>query len=262
MRPFRYHRPGSLAAARALFADAPEARYLAGGQTLLPAMKLRLNCPSDIIDLAGIPGLRGIEEQGGTLAVGALNLHAEVAAQAAIPALAFLADCIGDPQVRNRGTLGGSLANNDPAADYPAAALALGATIVTDSRAIPADDFFLGLFETALEEDEIITAVRFPLPKRAGYAKFPHPGSRFALVGVMAAETEAGVRVAVTGAGPCAFRVPAMEEALAADFAPGALEGIAVERDDLNDDIHASADYRAHLVTVMAKRAVARARES
>jgi len=259
MRAFRYHRPTRLEEARALMEGAEEGRYLAGGQTLLPAMTLRLSAPSDVIDLSTLPGLAALEEADGAFRVGALVRHAEVAEQSPIAALGRLAGLIGDPHVRNRGTLGGSLANSDPAADYPAAVLGLGAEIVTDRRTIAADAFFRGLFETALEPSEIIAAVRFPKPRRAAYAKFPHPASRFALVGVFVAELGDTVRVAVTGAGPCAFRVLEMERALSRIFAPGALEGIALDERDLNEDIHAGAEYRAHLIAVMAKRAVAAA---
>ncbi len=262
MYPFVYHRPDSVSAARAIMGEADDGRYLAGGQTILPSMKLRLAGPSDLIDLAGVAELGGIQEDGEVLTIGALTRHDDVAAQDAIPSLAALAGLIGDPAVRNRGTIGGSLANNDPAADYPAAVFGLNATVVTDTREIAADDFFVDIFETALEDDEILTAVRFPKPVRAAYAKMPHPGSRFALVGVMVAETGGAIRVAVTGAAACVFRVPEMEAALSADFDPGAVADIAVEREDFNEDIHASAEYRAHLVTVMAKRAVEAARGS
>ena len=258
---FDYVRPADLAAARGAYADAGEARYLAGGQTLIPVMKQRLAQPAAIVDLGGIAGLSGIRVEGGAITIGAMTRHAEVATSAEvqrlIPALAHLAGTIGDPQVRNRGTLGGSLANNDPSADYPAAVLGLGATIVTDTRTIVADDFFDGLFTTALEDGEIIRAVSFPVPERAAYVKFPHPASRFALVGVMASRGPAGVRVAATGAGQGGvFRVAAMEAALAKNFSVAALEGIAVPADDLIADMHASADYRAHLVAVLARRAV------
>jgi len=260
MYDFKFHRPASLDDARKLLADNDEARVLAGGMTLLPTMKMRLAGPSDLVDLSGVDGLAGIEDTGSALVIGAMTRHADVAAsevvQAQIPALAALAESIGDAQVRNRGTIGGSLANNDPAADYPAAVLGLGATLVTDSREIAADDYFQGMFETALGEGELLAAVSFPKPKRAAYAKFPNPASRYAVVGVMVAETEAGIRVAVTGAGPCVFRVPAIEEALTASFDPDAVPDGAVASEDLNDDIHASAEYRAHLVGVMTRRAV------
>lgn len=262
-KPFAYHRPASLAEAAALFAASADARYLAGGQTLIPAMKQRLAAPADLIDLGGLAALAFVRKSGDTLVIGAGTRHFDVAASdavgSAIPALARLASQIGDPAVRHRGTIGGSLANADPAADYPAAALGLGATIVTTARAIAADAFFTGMFSTALAEGEIVTEIAFPLPQKAGYAKFPNPASRYAMVGVFAAKTASGVRVAVTGAGACVFRVPEMEAALAGDFTPEAIAGIRVAADDLNSDIHASAEYRAHLVTAMAKRAVAAA---
>ena len=260
MYEFNYHRPGTLDEAASLRAAADDGTYLAGGHTILPTMKQRLASPSDLIDLTGIPGLSGITVDGGTVTIGALTRHADVAASEevarAIPALAALAGKIGDPAVRNRGTLGGSIANSDPSADYPAALLGLGATITTVARDIAADDFFTDLFETALEEGEIITRVSFPVPERAAYMKFPNPASRYAIVGVFVAKTARGARVAVTGAGACVFRSPEMEAALDGDFSAAALEGIAVAADDLNSDLHASAEYRAHLVTVMARRAV------
>ena len=262
MHAFNYHRATSVEDAAAAFRAAEDGAYLSGGHTLLPTMKQRLAAPSDLIDLAGIAGLAGIAVDGEAVEVGARTPHAVVAAsaevQGAIPALAALAGKIGDPQVRNKGTIGGSIANNDPAADYPAALVGLAATVVTNARAIAADDFFTGLFETALEEGEIITAVRFPRPGKAGYAKFPNPASRYAIVGVMAAETADGVRIAVTGAGPCVFRATAMEAALGGSLnADAALP--ALSADGLNADIHASAEYRAHLVGVMAQRAMAAA---
>jgi len=262
MYQFNYHRPASLADARKLLADNAEAKLLAGGMTLIPTMKMRLAMPSDLVDLADIADMNGIDDAGKSIDVGAMVRHATVASsdvvRAALPALAELAGMIGDAQVRNRGTLGGSIANSDPAADYPAAVLGLGATVRTDRREIEADDFFLGMFETALEAGEIVTGVSFPKPKRAAYAKFHNPASRYAVVGVMVAETASGVRVAVTGAAGAAFRATAMEEALAADFSAGALAGIVQDADGLNSDLHASAEYRAHLVGVMARRAVAR----
>ncbi len=236
---------------------------MAGGQTLIAALKLRLASPSDVIDLRGVAELRGIRKDGGAISIGALTTHAEVAASKdvlqAVPALASLAASIGDPMVRNMGTLGGSIANNDPAADYPAGVLALGATVHTNKRKIAAGDFFTGMYETALQPGEIITSVSFPLPKRAGYAKFKNPASRYAIVGVFVAETANGVRVAVTGAGPCVFRVPELEKALASKFSADAVANIKVAAAGLNSDMHASAEYRAHLVTVMTKRAVAAA---
>ena len=260
MYEFNYHRPTSVADAKKILEKGESARILAGGMTLLPTMKLRLSQSSDLVDLAGIDALQGIRVNAGHLEIGAMVRHADVAdnkdVKRTIPALAELAGLVGDAQVRNRGTIGGSLSSSDPAADYPAAVLGLGATIRTDQREIAADDYFLGMFETALESNEIIVTVRFPKPKRAAYAKFPNPASRYAVVGVFVAETDGGVRVAVTGAGACAFREPAMEAALGKDFSAAALDGIEVDAADLNGDLHASPEYRAHLVGVMAKRAV------
>ncbi|HEV8644448.1 MAG TPA: xanthine dehydrogenase family protein subunit M [Burkholderiales bacterium] len=260
MYEFNYHRATSVADAAAKLAAASDAKLLAGGQTLIAALKLRLASPSDIIDLRGVAELRGIRKEGGAISIGAMTTHAEVASSKdvlqAVPALANLGASIGDPMVRNMGTLGGSVANNDPAADYPAGVLALGATIHTNRRKIPADDFFTGMYETVLQPGEIITSISFPLPKRGGYAKFKNPASRYAIVGVFVAETAKGVRVAVTGAGPCVFRVPEMEKALASRFSADAVANIKVAAAGLNSDMHASAEYRAHLVTVMAKRAV------
>lgn len=263
MYQFQYQRPATVKDAVKALKGADDAKLLAGGMTLLPTMKLRLASPSDLIDLSQISELKGIRREGDKLVVGAMTTHSDIAAssdvQKAIAALAKLASGIGDPQVRNRGTIGGSIANNDPAADYPAAIVGLAATVHTDHREIVGDDFFTGMFETALEEGEIITKVSFPVPKRAGYAKFPNPASRYAIVGVMVAETASGVRVAVTGAGPSVFRVSEMEKALKANFSPAALDGLTVNSDGLNEDLHATGEYRAHLVTVMAKRAVAAA---
>ncbi len=260
MYDFAYHRPDTLDAAAAAIAGAEDGRLLAGGQTLLAVMKQRLAQPSDLVDLGAIDGLSGIRPLGGSIEIGAMTRHAEVAASTdvrkAIPALAHLASLIGDPQVRNMGTLGGSLATNDPAADYPAAVVGLGATVYTNRREIAADSFFVDLFETALDEGEIIVKVSFPLAEASGYAKFPSPASRYALVGVMAARTGRGVRLAVTGAGPCVFRLEAMERALAVNFSAAALDGLTVPAGDLNSDLHASAEYRAHLIGVMARRAV------
>ena len=260
MYEFNYHRPSSLDEAKKILGDNDEAKLLAGGMTLLPTMKMRLASPSDLVDISNIEGLSDIKDDGDAVEVGALVRHAEVAAsdavRAAIPALSDLADSIGDAQVRNRGTIGGSIANSDPAADYPAAVLGLNADVKTDRREISADAFFKGLFETALEPGEIVIAVRFPRPKRAAYSKFPNPASRYAIVGVMVAELSDGIRVAVTGAAGCAFRATAMEDALSKDFSAGALEGIAVDAADMNSDLHASSAYRAHLVGIMAKRAV------
>jgi len=260
MQAFEYLRPKSVDEAARALAGSANAKLLAGGQTLLPTMKMRLNRPELIVDLGAIGGLDTIARKDNALVIGAMVTHADVATSAevaaAIPGLAHLAESIGDPQVRNRGTIGGSLANNDPAADYPAAALALGATLKTNKRTIAADDYFRGLFAT-VDDDEIISAIAFPIPKRFGYAKFPNPASRFALVGVAVAETASGVRVAVTGAGANgAFRVPAMEAALAKSFRPDSLNAIRVDASALASDIHADAEYRAHLIGVMAKRAV------
>ena len=257
---FNYHRPETVAAAAELIRSADSPTLLAGGMTLLPTMKLRLAEPSDLVDLAGIDALRAIRRSPEAVEIGAMVTHADVAAspdvRAGIPALAALAGGIGDPQVRNRGTLGGSIANSDPAADYPAAVLGLGASVLTDRREIAADDYFQGLFETALEESEIIERVRFPYPSRAAYQKLSNPASRYAVVGVFVAETTGGVRVAVTGAGACAFRVPAMEAALSERFSSSAVDGLTIAADEFNEDIHASAEYRAHQVVVLAKRAV------
>jgi carbon-monoxide dehydrogenase medium subunit len=259
MHAFEYHKPASTKDALAL-GKKDEARYLAGGQSLVQAMKLRLSSPSDLVDLGGIKDLVGIKASGGGVEIGAMTRHADVAGskdvQKAIPALAALAGIIGDRQVRHMGTIGGSLANSDPAADYPAAVLALGATITTSKRKIEADKFFKGLYETALEPGELITSVAFPAPKRAAYMKFKNPASRFAIVGVFVADFGGKVRVGVTGAGPCAFRQAEMEKALSAKFSPDAVAGIKVKPDGLNNDLHASPEYRAHLITVMAKRAV------
>jgi len=259
MYNFNYHKPQSLADAAKLGAG-EEAKFLAGGMTLIPTLKQRLAKPSDLVDLAKIAELKGIKRDGNAIVIGAMTRHVEVATSdvaKAIPALAHLAEGIGDPQVRNRGTIGGSIANNDPAADYPSAVLALGATVVTNTRKIAADDFFKGMFETALAPDEIVTAVSFPIPEKAGYSKFPNPASRYAIVGVFVAKTGSGVRVAVTGAAPCVFRQKDMEAALAKSFTPEAVAAIKQPASGLNSDIHASAEYRAHLVNVMARRAVA-----
>jgi carbon-monoxide dehydrogenase medium subunit len=261
MHAFEYHRPSSTKDALALGSNKEEARYLAGGQSLVQAMKLRLSSPSDLIDLGTIKELVGIKASGSAVEIGAMTRHADVAGskdvQKAIPALAMLAGIIGDRQVRHMGTIGGSLANSDPAADYPAAVLGLGATITTNKRKIEADKYFKGLFETALEPGELLTSVSFPVPKRAAYMKFKNPASRFALVGVFVADFGGGkVRVAVTGAGACAFRQAEMEKALATKFAPDAVASIKVKQDGLNNDLHASPEYRAHLITVMCKRAV------
>ncbi len=264
MYNFTYHRASGLRQATNMLGKFEEAKLLAGGQTLLPTMKLRLASPSHIIDLNKIEGISDIEMKGRNIVIGALTRHADVAnspvVKQAIPALAELAGMIGDPAVRHRGTIGGSIANNDPNADYPAACLALGAIITTTKRKIAADEFFKGLFETALEPDEIVTKVTFPIPKKAAYQKFRNPASRFALVGVFVAKRPSEVRVAVTGAGASGvFRVPEFEAALKKRFSPKSLEGMSIPADDLASDIHGSAEYRAHLVGVLARRAVAAA---
>jgi carbon-monoxide dehydrogenase medium subunit len=263
MYEFNYQRASSVADAAAKVGAGEDARLLAGGQTLIAAMKLRLANPTDLVDLGGIAGLRGIKADKDSITVGAMATHAEVAAskdvRQHIPALADLAESIGDPMVRNMGTIGGSIANNDPAADYPAGLVGLGATVKTNQREVSADDFFTGMFMTALEPTEIIESISFPKPGRAAYMKFANPASRYAIVGVFVAQTGNAVRVAVTGAGASVFRVPEMEQALTASFAPEAIGDISVASDGLNADLHASADYRAHLVSVMAKRAVERA---
>ncbi len=238
-------------------------KFLAGGMTLIPTLKQRLAKLNDVVDLAGIPDLVGITVSGKTVTIGAMTPHAVVAASAevkkAIPALAKLAGGIGDPSVRNRGTIGGSISNNDPAADYPSAVVGLGATVHTNKRAIKGDEFFKGMFETALAQGEMVTKVEFPVPDKASYMKFPNPASRYAIVGVFVSKTGNEVRVAVTGAGPVVFRQAEMEKALAAKFDPSAIEKIVQKADGLNADIHASDEYRAHLVGVMARRAVAEA---
>ncbi len=270
MHGFEYVRPASVADASAAVTANMNATLLAGGHTLIPTLKQRLASPSVLVDLGGIAEMRGIRCDSSLLVIGALTTHAEVAASAevrgAIPALAVLAGGIGDPQVRHRGTIGGSLANNDPAADYPAGALALNATIVTNKRQIDADAYFKGLFTTALEPGEIITGVRFPVPERAGYVKFEQRASRYCLVSVFVSKTKGGmfssgdVRVAVSGAGQNGvFRVPEMEAALKANFSPDAVRGVTVPASGLMSDMHGSADYRASLITVMAERAVAAA---
>ncbi|HWD58110.1 MAG TPA: xanthine dehydrogenase family protein subunit M [Stellaceae bacterium] len=260
MYEFDYSKPASLADAAKALGDA-EAKLVAGGMTLVPTLKQRLAKPTALVDLAAIGGLTGIKEEGGGLTIGAMTRHAEVnrsdVVKRVIPALSVLAGLIGDPAVRNRGTIGGSISNNDPAADYPSAVVALGATVVTSKREISGEDFFTGMFETALGQDEIVTAVKFPKPQAAAYQKFKNPASRYAIVGVFVAKTANGVRVAVTGAGPCVFRVPEMEAALGKSFSADAIKDIAIPDDELNTDIHASAEYRAHLVNVMARRAVA-----
>jgi carbon-monoxide dehydrogenase medium subunit len=262
MYAFELTRANSVAEAAAALAKSG-GRALAGGQSLVGAMKLRLAQPGTLVDLSGIAELRGIRKEGDAIVIGAMTKHAEVAASAtvkgAIPALCTLAHGIGDRQVRNMGTLGGSIANNDPAADWPAAVLGLGATIQTNKRKIAADDFFKGMYETALAGDELVTAVSFPIPKKAGYAKFPNPASRFALVGVCVAQTGGGVRVAVTGAAPSVFRSKPLEDALAKSFTIDAARAVKLDAKGLNGDLHGSPEYRAHLIAVMAARAVAAA---
>jgi aerobic carbon-monoxide dehydrogenase medium subunit len=261
MYEFKYHRPATVRQAANLLTKNEDAKLVAGGHTLVPVMKQRLASPPHLVDLSHVEGLDTIEVKGRNLVIGAMARHADVASSAtvgeAIPALAHLASLIGDPAVRHRGTIGGSIANNDPTADYPAACLALGATIVTNKRKLKAEEFFLGLFTTALEADEIITKVSFPLAKKAAYVKFRNQASRYALVGVFVARRPSDVRVAVTGAGGSGvFRVTAFEEALQKRFSPKVLEGIPVSAEGLNSDIHGSAEYRAHLIGVLARRAV------
>ncbi|HVG52426.1 MAG TPA: xanthine dehydrogenase family protein subunit M [Xanthobacteraceae bacterium] len=261
MYAFSYHRASGLRQAGNLLAKLDDPKLLAGGQTLLPTMKQRLASPANLVDLSSVEGMSGIELKGRSLVIGAMTMHADVAnsplVQENLPALAALAGMIGDPAVRHRGTIGGSIANNDPNADYPAACLGLGATIVTSKRKIIADEFFKGLFETALEPDEIIVKVSFPVAKKAGYYKFRNQASRFALVGVFVAKKPSEIRVAVTGAGGSGvFRVPSFEEALKKRFSPKSLDGLTVPADGLASDIHGSAEYRAHLIGVCARRAV------
>ncbi len=260
MHNFNYHRAADVADASGKLTSLEDPKILAGGMTLLPTLKNRLAAPSDLIDLAAIADLKGVSVEGDEVVVRAMTPHAVVAASAevqkALPALAQLAGNIGDPAVRHRGTIGGSVANSDPAADYPAGCVGLDATIVTNKRKIAADDFFLGLFETALEEGEVITSVRFKIPTRAHYMKFRHPASGYAVVGVMVAQYGSKARVAVTGAGPCVFRLSEMEAALEKSFAPSSIANIKVSAEQLMGDIHCSAEYRAHLITVYARRAV------
>ena len=258
--PFRYARAESLDQAEKMFSASSDAAHLSGGMTLIPTMKLRLASPSDVIDLNAIPELAFVRRNGDLIEIGGCTRHADVASsaevKAALPALSHLASIIGDPAVRHRGTLGGSIANNDPAADYPAAIVALDASVRTSRRAIDGEEFFTGMFSTALEDGEIVTSAAFRIPTRAGYAKFPNPASRYAMVGVFVADFDGTIRVAVTGAGPCVFRAVEMENALAGDFAPDTAKDIIIPADGLNADLHASAEYRSHLVSVMAARAV------
>jgi carbon-monoxide dehydrogenase medium subunit len=263
MYSVNYHRAASVADAVKLVGEG-DAKYLSGGMTLIPAMKTRLAAPSDLVDLGHIAELKGVRIAGDTVTIGAATTHFDVSSDAslkkAFPALAELAGHIGDPHVRHKGTIGGSVANNDPAADYPAALLAVGATIVTNKREVAAEDFFTGLFETALADGEMVTAVKLTIPAKAGYEKFRNPASRYAMAGVFAAQTKDGARVAVTGAGDQGvFRSSEIEAALANNFAASALSGVSVPSDGLMSDLHASAEYRASLVVVMAKRAVTKA---
>jgi carbon-monoxide dehydrogenase medium subunit len=261
MQAFQFQAATTLADARA--AAAAGAKLMAGGQSLLPSMRLGMSQPESVADLSAVPGLSGITVSGGVVRIGAMTTHAAVAASAevaaAIPALADLASRIGDRQVRNRGTIGGSVANADPAACYPAALLGLGATVHTDRRDIAADDFFTGLYATALAEDEVITAVSFPIPEKAGWQKFKQPASRYSLVGVFVAQTAAGARVAITGASSGVFRHAGLEAALSQHFAPEAVANVAIDATDLNEDLHASKAYRAQLITVQTQRAVKQA---
>jgi len=264
MYEFKYHRPTTVRQAVNLLTKNAEAKILAGGHSLIPVMKLRLAKPSDLVDLSQVEGLSGIELRGRSIVVGAMTRHIDVAnsqvVKDALPVLAEVPGSIGDPAVRHRGTIGGSLANNDPNADYPAAVLGLGATIITNKRRIAADDYFKGMFETALESDEIITKVQFPIAKKAAYEKFKHPASGFALVGVFVSKRGSDIRVAVTGAGSNGvFRVASFEEALKKRFSPKSIEGMTIPADGMNADIHGSAEYRAHLIGVLAKRALAKA---
>jgi aerobic carbon-monoxide dehydrogenase medium subunit len=263
MYSFDYQRPDQADAAVAFLHANEDAKYLAGGQSLLPTMRLRLAQPSALVDVTRIASMKEIAVSADKVTIGGSVCHAQVAANAdvrrVLPGLADLAGKIGDRQVRERGTIGGSLANDDPAACYPAAVLALDATIVTDRRRIAADDFFLGMYETALEPDELITAVEFPLVERAGYEKFRNPASHFALAGVFVAKHASGVRVAVTGAAACVFRCAELEDALSKDFSSVSARGASVAAETLNEDMHASAAYRAHLIPILAGRAVERA---
>ncbi|PVB62717.1 xanthine dehydrogenase family protein subunit M [Labrenzia sp. 011] len=260
-----YHRAGSVADAVRMLTEAEDGKFLAGGQTLLPTMKQRLAAPSDLVDITKIPDMKGIREEGNQIVIGAATPHAEVAASALVksrlPGLATLAGGIGDPAVRHMGTIGGSIANNDPAADYPAALVGLGASVTTSKRTLAAEDFFIGMFDTALDEDEIVISVAFPAAEKSAYAKYPNPASRYAMAGVFVARhADGSVRVAVTGAGQSGvFRVDGMEDALAANWSPEAVAEMSLDSSNMLHDVHGSARYRANLVTVMAKRAVAAA---
>ncbi|MBT05378.1 MAG: carbon monoxide dehydrogenase [Rhodospirillaceae bacterium] len=260
MYEFNYHRATSLESAAEIYSQSEDPVYLAGGMTLIPTLKQRLAKPSDVIDLSGVDGLSDVKQSAETLTIGSMTTHAAVAANSVvssiIPALSALAGGIGDPHVRNKGTLGGSVANNDPSADYPAALVGLDAIVITNQREIPAEEFFIGMFETSLVEGELISHVRFNIPDKAAYMKFANPASRYAIVGVMVAKFPGEVRVAITGAGPAVFRSGEMEQALASQFSIGAIDGVKVAPDELNSDIHAGQEYRANLVSVMAARAV------
>ena len=260
MYDFNYQRAASIDEALQKHEDAEDPRFLAGGMTLIPVLKQRLDQPTDVVDLGDLKDLRGISDEGNAIVIKAMTTHHTVHSSELvlnkIPALAHLAGTIGDQMVRNRGTIGGSLANSDPAASYPSAVLALNATIKTNSRDISADNFFTGMFDTALEEGELIISVSFPIPEEAGYKHFPNPASRYPIVGSFVARSSNGVRVAITGAGPCAFRISDFEEALTKDFSPEAIKNIKVTDEGLATDIHASAEYRAHLINVMTRRAI------
>ncbi len=261
MYEFQYHKAVSIDDVKEKLSSSDDPKLMAGGMTLIPTMKQRLASPSDIIDLGNISELNGIQKKDENIVIGSMTKHYEVNSSELInkeiPSLSYLAGLIGDPMVRHRGTIGGSLANSDPSADYPSSVMGLGATIITDKREITSEDYFIDLFETALEEDEIIKQVKYPIPKRSAYMKFPQPASRYALVGVFVAETLSGkIRVGVTGAGPCAFRSKELEDALNSNFSAQSIENVKIESENLNSDIHASAEYRAHLIKVMTKRAV------
>lgn len=260
MYDFNYHRATSLESAAEIYSQSEDPVYLAGGMTLIPTLKQRLAMPTDVIDLNGVDGLSDVKQSAEMLTIGSMTTHAAVAANSVvssiIPALSALARGIGDPHVRNKGTMGGSVANNDPAADYPAALVGLDATVITTEREIPAEEFFVGMFETSLVEGELISHVRFSIPDKAAYMKFANPASRYAIVGVMVAKFPGEIRVAVTGAGPAVFRSGEMEQALASEFSTAAIDGVKVAPDELNSDIHAGQEYRANLVSVMAARAV------
>ncbi len=263
MYNFDYQSPKDMNAAISAFENADDGLYLAGGQTIITVMKQRLAMPSEVIDLKDIDALEGIFASDSEISIGAMTTHADVAANSNVqrlnPALADLAGKIGDPHVRNRGTLGGSIANNDPAADYPAAVVALGATVHTNKRQIPGNDFFTDLFETALDEGELITKVTFPVPANAAYEKIPNPASRFAIVGVFIAQFESSIKVAVTGAGPCVFRLTSAEDKLRQNFSASALDNLSIDPEGLNSDLHGSSNYRAHLIGVATRRAVSAA---